>query len=101
MLKKVVSIGILLVMVFSVAACVSPKDPGIPERPKTADWNALYETARSWGYEESIDDFFSVLLSGKGEREDKGNADLSAYEIYTGYNPLYMSGKEQWISDLL
>ena len=98
MLKKLVSIGMLLVMVFSVAACVSPKEQDIP---KAADWNALYETARGWGYEESIDDFVSVLLSGKGERDDNGNVDLSAYEIYTGYNPLYISGEEQWISDLL
>ena len=94
MLKRIVNLGVLLVIVFSFGACME-----IP--PKTADWDALYQRAQEWGYKDSFDDFIAMLLGESGENDDPRNVALTAYEIFQKYNTWYLNDEAQWIFDVL
>jgi len=121
MFKKIVSIGVLFVMVLSVTACSCSSCIKIPIEPPPGNinlpgkdgeqppekelevkayWKTLYQTAADWGYNGSLTDFIADLLDKDGDKDDEENADLSAYEIYFKYHPRYLHDEEQWISDL-
>lgn len=97
MVKKKIIAAVLvmvLIIVFSLGACKKNAN-------KPADWNSLYAEAAGWGYDGSLDDFINILLCANGDKDDKGNGKLKAYEIYKKYNPCYTGEEEQWIDDLI
>ena len=95
MKKKILIIGIIVVMLFAVVALVGCG-------ALVPDWNELYQTAVSWGFESSQAEFESVLLGANGCRYEAVRGRHTAFRIFQrNHGNRFRGNEELFIYDLV
>ena len=68
------------------------------------EWGHYYDKHRlavAAGYERSIPYFVATLLGDGGDKDDKSDAALSAYEVYIKHHADYTRSEADWLEDLV
>ncbi|MFR6641128.1 MAG: hypothetical protein ACLUSP_07185 [Christensenellales bacterium] len=97
---KALFVMLIAILSFCAISCAGKQDT----HPDDSDprISAVYEAyvADATARDETPLSYEEWFASIKGERGDKGDNGLSAYEIYRKHHPVYDGTEKEWINDL-
>lgn len=97
---KALFVVLIAILSFCAISCAGKQDT--PPDDSDPRISAVYEAyvADATARDETPLSYEEWFASIKGERGDKGDNGLSAYEIYRKHHPVYDGTEEEWINDL-